>query len=74
MNGDLYSRSLSGSYLRACGTNEPGTSDPDQESCVEFAPLSGGGYALRDSKNPDAGEQRYTREELDAFVARYQGL
>ncbi|GIG69728.1 DUF397 domain-containing protein [Phytomonospora endophytica] len=75
MSSDLYSRDLSGGYVRACGGNTGDQSDPGtQDSCVEYAPITGGGYALRDTKNPDGPELRFSAEELDAFVQSYQGL
>lgn len=73
MSTDLYSQTP-GPYTRACGTENPGTADPNQETCVEYAPLPGGGYALRDTKNPDAGTLHFTRAELDAFVKAYEAL
>ncbi|MEU7916570.1 DUF397 domain-containing protein [Microbispora bryophytorum] len=38
------------------------------ESCVELAPIPGeaDAFALRDSKNPDAGTLRFTDAELRA--------
>lgn len=38
------------------------------ESCVEIAPLDGAedAFAVRDSKNPAAGELRFTGAELRA--------
>lgn len=38
-------------------------------NCVEVAPLSDGGRAVRDSKNPDGGNHSFTRAEWSAFVA-----
>ena len=37
-------------------------------SCVEFAALTDGSVAVRDSKNPDAGALVFTRAEIDALV------
>ena len=37
-------------------------------SCVEVAPLADGGVALRDSKDADSPEHRYTAEEWRAFI------
>jgi hypothetical protein len=37
--------------------------------CVECAVTSDGWIAIRDSKNPDAGVQRYNRLEWEAFLA-----
>ena len=36
--------------------------------CVEVAPLPNGGAAVRDTKNPDAGIQRYSKSEWRAFL------
>ncbi|MFI7126747.1 DUF397 domain-containing protein [Nonomuraea sp. NPDC050153] len=46
-----------------------GNQDNDEmESCVEIAPIPGvdDAYALRDSKNPDAGTLRFSGAELRA--------
>lgn len=37
------------------------------EQCVEIAHIPGGGVALRDSKNRQRHDLRYTAEEWDAF-------
>jgi len=37
-------------------------------SCVEFAPISDGNVAVRDSKNPDLGSLIFTRTEIDAML------
>jgi hypothetical protein len=37
-------------------------------SCVEVAPLEGGGVAVRDSKDLSTPEHRYTVDEWRAFV------
>ncbi|MDA0634000.1 DUF397 domain-containing protein [Nonomuraea sp. MCN248] len=63
---DLYGCHLEGvSFSRACGGNQQ---EEDMESCVLIAPIPGveDAYALRDSKNPDAGTLRFTGEELRA--------
>ena len=37
-------------------------------SCVEFAAMSDGNVAVRDSKNPTSGSLVFTRAEIDAMV------
>ncbi|MET7339677.1 DUF397 domain-containing protein [Nonomuraea sp. NPDC005650] len=63
---DLYRQQLGDvPFSRLCGGNQ----DNDQmESCVEIAPIAGvdDAYALRDSKNPDAGTLRFSGSELRA--------
>lgn len=39
------------------------------DSCVEVAPLPGGGVALRDTKDRTLPAHRYTAPEWDAFLA-----
>ncbi|MEZ0073376.1 DUF397 domain-containing protein [Planotetraspora sp. GP83] len=63
---DLYGHDLAGvRFRRLCGGNQQ---EEDQESCVELAPIPGtdDGFALRDSKKPDAGTLRFTGAELRA--------
>lgn len=43
-------------------------SDDENGGCVEVAPLSDGGLAVRDSKNPTAGMLSFTAGEWSAFV------
>lgn len=43
-------------------------SGPISDNCVMLAAIPGG-VAIRDSKNPGAGEQLYTRDEFAAFLA-----
>ena len=54
-----------GAFRRVCGGNQQ---EEEQETCVEIAPLTGAedAFALRDSKNPGAGELRFTGDELRA--------
>ncbi len=62
---DLYARDLAGvRFRRLCG----GYTGDDGEACVELAPIPGSedAFALRDSKNPDAGTLRFTGAELRA--------
>jgi hypothetical protein len=57
-------------FTSFCG----GNLQSENESCVQFAPLSGSGSAfiIRDTKAPDAGrELRFTGTELDNFVLGY---
>ncbi|MFI9592068.1 DUF397 domain-containing protein [Nonomuraea sp. NPDC052265] len=60
---DLYGGSLDDvPFTQLCGGPHQG------ESCVLIAPIPGieDAYALRDSKNPDAGTLRFTGTELRA--------
>jgi hypothetical protein len=43
-------------------------SNGDGGQCVEVAPLTDGGMAVRDSKNPRGGMLRFTAGEWSAFV------
>jgi hypothetical protein len=57
---DLYSTDLDEvPFSRLCGG---GQQDEDGEGCVLIAPIPGieDAFALRDSKNPDAGTLRFT--------------
>ncbi|GAA4924659.1 hypothetical protein HD597_011325 [Nonomuraea thailandensis] len=61
---DLYALPLEGAqFTKRCGGNQD---NDEMESCVEIAPIPGteDGFAVRDSKNPDAGTLRFTRSEL----------
>ncbi|GGO05490.1 DUF397 domain-containing protein [Microbispora bryophytorum] len=63
---ELYDRDLAGlRFRRLCGGNQQ---EEGMESCVELAPIPGeaDAFALRDSKNPDAGTLRFTGAELHA--------
>lgn len=72
MTDDLYTHKISAdTWLTACGTENPGDSDPNGESCVVYAPLPGGGMALRDNKNDGAGELRFTGKEWTRFMDEY---
>jgi len=63
---DLYEIPLDGvKFRRACGGNQQ---EEEMESCVELAEIREGIYAVRDSKNPNAGTLRFTRAELEAFA------
>ncbi|MFI7124953.1 DUF397 domain-containing protein [Nonomuraea sp. NPDC050153] len=52
-------------FTKMCGGNQQ---EGEMESCVLIAPLPGiaDAYALRDTKNPDAGTLRFTGDELRA--------
>lgn len=66
---DLYQKPLKGGFTRLCGGNQQ---EEDNESCVESAPIDGGGIALRDSKPGGHGrELRFTHAEVAAFVQGY---
>lgn len=63
---DLYGGSLDEvPFSRLCGGDQQ---EDNLESCVLIAPIPGieDAYALRDSKNPDAGTLRFTGAELRA--------
>ncbi|NRQ35218.1 DUF397 domain-containing protein [Nonomuraea sp. NN258] len=63
---DLYEHPLGQQpFRRLCGGNQE---EDEMESCVEIAPIPGlaDTFALRDSKNPDAGTLRFTGTELRA--------
>jgi len=63
---DLYRLDANpAAFRRLCGGNQD---EDEQETCMEIAPLNGAddAYALRDSKNPDAGTLRFTGAELRA--------
>ncbi|GAA0925851.1 DUF397 domain-containing protein [Nonomuraea longicatena] len=64
---DLYTLNLGElKFRRVCGGNN--NEDGEGESCVEIAPIPGvpNAFAVRDSKNPDAGTLRFTGDELRA--------
>jgi hypothetical protein len=63
---DLYRQQLGDvPFTRLCGGNQQ---EEDMESCVMIARIPGvvDAYAVRDSKNPDAGTLRFTGAELRA--------
>ena len=68
---DLYALSLEGAmFVRQCG----GNLTSEDESCVDLAVIPGvvDGFVLRDSKVEGVGrELRFSREELDAFAAKW---
>ncbi len=43
-------------------------SGPNDENCVEVAPLVKGMLAVRDSKNPDGTALTFTSKEWAAFI------
>ncbi|MFC5723090.1 DUF397 domain-containing protein [Streptomyces gamaensis] len=63
MNGieSLRDHDLSGALWRKSSYSNGG------EHCVEIADLPGGGVAVRDSKDPDRPDLRYTTDEWNAF-------
>ncbi|MEV3983595.1 DUF397 domain-containing protein [Nonomuraea sp. NPDC049758] len=68
---DLYAKNLGHlEFRRLCGGNN--NEDGEGESCVEIAPIPdvADTFALRDSKNPDAGTLRFTGAELRAAGVR----
>ncbi|MFJ8828283.1 DUF397 domain-containing protein [Streptomyces sp. NPDC102467] len=58
---DLYERDLSSASWRKSARS---MADGD---CVEVADLGGGAVAVRDSKNPDRADLRFTEQEWAAF-------
>ncbi|MBB5079832.1 DUF397 domain-containing protein [Nonomuraea endophytica] len=67
MSVNLYANELGPlDFRRMCGGNN--NEDGEGESCVMIAALAGvdDAFALRDSKNPDAGTLRFTGSELRA--------
>jgi hypothetical protein len=44
------------------------TASNGSQGCVEVADLPDGGVALRDSKNPDGPQLRFTAHEWDCFL------
>jgi len=58
---DLYAHDLSEAAWRKSPLSQA------QQDCVEITGLPGGGVAVRDSKNPDRGDLRYTAAEWAAF-------
>jgi hypothetical protein len=66
---DLYIQDLTDATWRKSPLSQ------EQQDCVEITDLPGGGVAVRDSKNPDRGDLRYTAAEWAAFKrAVTQGL
>ena len=41
---------------------------PNNGNCVEFLPLEDGDVALRNSRDPQGAQLRYTREEIAAMI------
>ncbi|MGW0483060.1 DUF397 domain-containing protein [Nonomuraea sp. NPDC003214] len=63
---DLYGKPLGEvPFTKMCGGNQQ---EEEMDTCVLIAPIPGAddAYALRDSKNPDAGTLRFTGDELRA--------
>ncbi|WP_431915923.1 DUF397 domain-containing protein [Nonomuraea jabiensis] len=63
---NLYGQELGDvPFTKLCGGNQQ---EENMESCILVAPIPGieDAYALRDSKNPDAGTLRFTGTELRA--------
>ncbi|WP_052852396.1 DUF397 domain-containing protein [Streptomyces avicenniae] len=58
---ELYAVDLSGATWRKSSRSS------GAEHCVEITDLPGGGIAVRDSKNPERDDLRYTAEEWQAF-------
>ncbi|WP_116211432.1 DUF397 domain-containing protein [Streptomyces olivoreticuli] len=58
---DLYGLDLCGATWRKSPDSNGG------QSCVEITDLPDGGMAVRDSKNPERPDLRYTADEWAAF-------
>ncbi|MFC1410768.1 DUF397 domain-containing protein [Streptacidiphilus sp. N1-12] len=59
---DLYSHDLTGAVWRKSPISA------SNQDCVEITDLPGGGVAVRDSKNPDRPDLRFTATEWAAFT------
>ncbi|MFD5511186.1 DUF397 domain-containing protein [Streptomyces sp. NPDC127051] len=60
---DLYALNIDAvAFSKACG----GSTHPDGEACVTLAKIGPDGWAMGDSKRPDAEPLRFTTAELDA--------
>ncbi|TDC64732.1 DUF397 domain-containing protein [Micromonospora sp. KC207] len=76
MSLDLYRMPLDGVTLRnRCG----GNLGSENQQCVEYSEIPGttDGFVVGDSKNPDAGQLRFTKDELTTFARGFlteQGL
>ncbi|KPI33244.1 protein of unknown function DUF397 [Actinobacteria bacterium OV450] len=62
---ELYARTIVGPYAALCGG---GTNDGNMEDCITIAELAGGGYSLRDSKDEDRSDLRYSADEITTFA------
>lgn len=69
---DLYKLDLTKTeWTSLCG-GQTGDAGDDEEACVEFTPIPGANaFALRDSKNPDAGTLRFFATELANFKTMF---
>ncbi|GLW05564.1 hypothetical protein Misp01_06940 [Microtetraspora sp. NBRC 13810] len=66
-NENLYEQVVAGPFKKLCGGGD--NSDGTMEDCLTVAPLSGGGFALGDSKPAGAGrELRMSKVELTSFA------
>jgi hypothetical protein len=54
--------------IREVEWRKSGRSVPISDNCVEVAPISGGGVAVRDSKDPAGPRLAFTPDEFAAFV------
>ena len=69
---DLYQEKLTSPFVKACGGSN--NEDGEGESCAMVSPMNDHAFALRDSKNPAAGELRFDRSEKDALIKALQAL
>lgn len=69
MELDLYSLPTNGVKMQRCG----GNLGSENQQCVEFGEIPGskGAFVLGDSKNPGAGQLRFTEDELTAFSQNF---
>ncbi|MEV7278125.1 DUF397 domain-containing protein [Streptomyces sp. NPDC093111] len=66
---NLYESEITGEFAALCG-GAGGTSNA--ESCLTLAELTGGGYALGDSKPEGAGRQlRMSEAEITTFATEW---
>lgn len=64
---ELYERPVEGPFKKLCGGGD--NSDGTMEDCLTIAPLTGGGYALGDTKAAGAGrELRMSSDEITGFA------
>ncbi|SDC29130.1 DUF397 domain-containing protein [Actinokineospora iranica] len=69
---DLYDNRLNTTnWAKMCGGGNG--EDENTEACVEYAEIPDHAHAIviRDSKNPHAGELRFTGDEMRVFVMGY---
>ncbi len=66
---DLYATPIPfGAFARPCGCNQ-GTNNRERCVLITEIPGTGGGVALMDSKHPERGDLRFSRQEWTEFLA-----